>query len=225
VIRPDLHRSLAAEALGTALLLAVVVASGILANDLASDSAAIALIGNTFATVVVLGIVGSVLGPVSGAHLNPALTLVYVLRGEIPRATGALYAIAQVLGALAGVVIAHAMSSQELFQLSTNNRANGGALIAEAVATFGLVLVVLALRNDARFAAWSVAVYVGAAYWFTPSASLANPAATIARAFTDSFSGIAPIDVVGFVVSQLAAAMVAYTLAGWLLADRRSDAS
>jgi len=216
VINADLQRPLAAEALGTALLLAVVVSSGILAEHLAGGNAALALIGNTFATVVVLGVLSTVLAPVSGAHFNPAFTLVLVLRGELPRATGAWYALAQLLGALVGVVIAHAMSSQELFQVSTNTRASGGALIAEAVATFGLVLLALVCRHEHRSTAWAIAAYVGGAFWFTASASLANPAATIARAFTDSFGGIAPLDVVGFAIAQVAATLVAHAFAKWL---------
>ena len=213
----DLRRALVTEALGTGLLTAVVVGSGILAQDVAAGSTALALIGNTFATGTALAVLTLIFAPVSGAHFNPAVTFALVLRGELVRLTGLLYAAAQVIGALVGVLLAHAMFSQELLQVSTQTRASGGALIAEAVAALGLTLTVLSChRARPEAIAWATALFVAAAYWFTPAMSLANPAVALARAFTDSFSGVAPIDVPGFVLAHLAGAFVAYTLARWL---------
>jgi glycerol uptake facilitator-like aquaporin len=219
----ELHRPLAAEALGTGLLVAALVASGIMAEHLADGNAALALLGNALATVSVLAVLTAVLEPVSGAHLNPVITLVAVLRGELARMAGAAYAAVQTLGAIVGVWVAHAMSSQELLQMSTQSRASGGALIAEAIATFGFVLTVLACRSTNRSAlVWAVPAFIAGAFWFTASATLANPAAIIARAFTDSFSGIAPIDVPGFVIAEIAGALLAGVFARWLFVPRRS---
>jgi glycerol uptake facilitator-like aquaporin len=199
------------------MLTAVVVGSGILAQDVAAGNTALALFGNTFATGTALAVLTLVLAPASGAHFNPAVTFALALRRELSSQTAAAYVIVQIFGALVGVLLAHAMFSQELLQMSTQTRASGGALIAEAVAALGLTLTVLVCyRSRPDAIPWATALFVAAAYWFTPAMSLANPAVALARAFTDSFSGIAPIDVPGFVLAHLSGAFVAFALARWL---------
>ena len=196
-----------AEALGTAALLAVVVGSGIMAERLAAGIVALALLANTLATVGGLYILIEVLGPVSGAHFNPAVTLVMVARGALPRSLLLPYVAAQLIGAVLGTWLAHAMFDMNIVQFSTKLRTGQGQWIAEAVATFGLLLVVL--RAPPGRVAAMVAAYIGSAYWFTASTSFANPAAAFGRMFSDSFAGIAPIDVPGFVVAELVGAGVA----------------
>lgn len=203
-MRFDLQRRLFAEVLGTALLLAVVIGSGIMAERLAGGNVAIALLANTAATVGGLYILIEVLGPVSGAHFNPAVSLVMTLRGALPKALFAPYVVAQLAGAVLGAWLAHAMFDATLFQLSTKVRGGAGQWIAEAVATAGLLLVIL--RAPAPKVAAMVACYIGAAYWFTASTSFANPAAAFGRMFSDTFAGIAPASVPGFVVAQLVGA-------------------
>lgn len=200
----NLPRKLAAEALGTALLLAVVVGSGIMAERLAGGNVAIALLANTLATVGGLYILIEVFGPVSGAHFNPAVSCVMAWRGELAARLLLPYVAAQLLGAVAGAWLAHAMFDLAILQWSTKVRTGTGQWIAEAVATAGLLLVVL--RAPAGRAAAMVASYIGAAYWFTASTSFANPAAAFGRMFSDSFAGIAPASVPGFVAAQLAGA-------------------
>jgi glycerol uptake facilitator-like aquaporin len=203
----DLPRKLAAEALGTALLLAVVIGSGIMAERLAGGNVAIALLANTLATVGGLYVLIEVFGPVSGAHFNPAVSAVMAWRGELPAHALAPYIAAQLVGAVLGAWLAHAMFDMALVQVSTKLRTGTGQWIAEAVATTGLVLVIL--RAPAGRVAAMVASYIGAAYWFTASTSFANPAAVVGRMFSDSFAGIAPASAPGFVVAECAGAAVA----------------
>jgi glycerol uptake facilitator-like aquaporin len=202
----DLPRKLAGEALGTALLLAVVIGSGIMAERLAGGNVAVALLANTFATVGGLYILIEVFGPISGAHFNPAVSAVMAWRGELPIATLVPYIAAQLLGAMVGAWLAHAMFDLPILQFSTKVRAGTGQWIAETVATAGLLLVIL--RAPAGRAAAMVASYIGAAYWFTASTSFANPAAAFGRMFSDSFAGIAPTSAPGFVLAQLLGAAI-----------------
>ena len=214
----DLTRRLAAECLGTAILVAAVVGSGIMADRLTEDTA-LALLGNTLPTGAILVVLITVLGPVSGAHLNPAVSLVFALRGEIGPRAALLYAGVQVGGAIAGALLAHAMFDVPVFQVASTVRTGSGQWLAETVAAFGLVFTILAgvrFRPDA--VAWLVGLYITAAYWFTASTSFANPAVAIARAFTDTFAGIRPIDVPGFIIAEIVGALLAAGFAGWLLA-------
>ena len=205
-------RRFLAEGLGSLLLAATVIGSGIMAERLAGGNTAIALLANTGATVAVLGVLIALLGPVSGAHFNPAVTLIEALRQRLPWADAGGYVAAQFAGCCAGAVLAHAMFGLPLIQSSTHVRAGGAQWLAEFVATFGLLLVVLGHRRP-RDAPWMVAAWIGAAYWFTASTSFANPAITIARSLTDTFSGIRPSDVPAFIASQLAGALAA--LGAW----------
>jgi glycerol uptake facilitator-like aquaporin len=206
----DLPRKLLAEAVGTALLLAVVIGSGIMGERLAGGNMAIALLANTLATVGGLYILIEVFGPVSGAHFNPAVSAVMTLRGELPRADLVPYIAAQLIGALLGTWLAHAMFDMTILQFSTRVRSGTGQWIAEVVATAGLLLVIL--RAPAGRASAMVAAYIGAAYWFTASTSFANPAAAFGRMFSDSFAGIAPASAPGFVVAQLIGAAIGVAL-------------
>jgi glycerol uptake facilitator-like aquaporin len=202
----DLPRKLLAEALGTALLLAVVIGSGIMAERLAGGNAAIALLANTGATVAGLYVLIELFGPISGAHFNPAVTLVMAWRRVLPAAQLAPYMVAQLAGAVLGAWLAHAMFDLGILQFSGKLRSGSGQWLAEAVATAGLLLVIL--RAPGSRVAALVACYIGAAYWFTASTSFANPAAAVGRMFSDSFAGIAPASVPGFVVAQLIGAGV-----------------
>ncbi|HEV8691447.1 MAG TPA: MIP/aquaporin family protein [Ideonella sp.] len=201
-----LPRQLAGEALGTALLLAVVIGSGIMAERLAGGHVAIALLANTLATVGGLYFLIEVFGPISGAHFNPAVSAVMAWRGELARSAFVPYVIAQLLGAVLGAWLAHAMFDLPILQFSAKVRSGMGQWIAEAVATAGLLLVIL--RAPSGRAAAMVASYIGAAYWFTASTSFANPAAVMGRLLSDSFAGIAPASAPGFVVAQLIGAAV-----------------
>ena len=206
-MRATLPQRLLAEFLGTALLLAVVIGSGIMGERLAAGNAAIALLANTLATVGGLYILIELFGPVSGAHFNPAVSLVMATRGNLGRAVLLPYVAVQLLGAAVGAWMAHAMFELPILQLSTKVRSGPGQWIAEAVATSGLLLVVL--RASQARAAAMVACYIGAAYWFTASTSFANPAAAFGRMLSDTFAGIAPASVPGFVLAQLAGAALA----------------
>jgi glycerol uptake facilitator-like aquaporin len=216
----NLPRRLAAEALGTLLLVATVVGSGIMAQSLTHDIA-LALLGNTLATGAILVVLISLFGPLCGAHFNPVVTLVMTLRREMSAAAALAYGAAQIGGGVLGTVLAHAMFGQTLLQLSTHVRSGGPQYLAEAVATFGLLLTIL---GGLRFARERIPVLVGlyitAAYWFTASTSFANPAVTLARALTDSFSGIRPLDVPGFVLAQLVGALLGWAVGGWLFFER-----
>lgn len=202
----DLSRKLLAESVGTALLLAVVIGSGIMAERLSEGNVAIALLANALATVGGLYILIEVFGPISGAHFNPAVSAVMAVRGELARNEFLPYIAAQLIGAMLGAWLAHAMFDMNIFQLSTKVRSGMGQWIAEAVATAGLLLVIL--RAPAGRASAMVAVYIGAAYWFTASTSFANPAAAFGRMFSDSFAGIAPSSAPGFVIAQLIGAAI-----------------
>jgi glycerol uptake facilitator-like aquaporin len=201
-----LPRRIAGEALGTALLLAVVIGSGVMGERLAGGNTAIALLANTLATVGGLYVLIEVFGPVSGAHFNPAVSAVMVLRGELPQAFLLPYIGAQLAGAVLGAFLAHAMFDLPILQVSAKLRTGMGQWIAEAVATAGLLLVIL--RAPAGRASAMVAAYIGAAYWFTASTSFANPAAVVGRMLTDTFAGIAPASAIGFVLSQAAGAAI-----------------
>jgi glycerol uptake facilitator-like aquaporin len=201
-----LSQRLWGEALGTAMLLCVVIGSGIMAERLAGGNVAVALLANTLATVFGLFILIEVFGPVSGAHFNPAVSLVMCLRGELPWALLALYVAAQLAGAASGAWLAHAMFDLPILQWSAKVRSGTGQWVAEAVATAGLLLVIL--RAPAAKVSAMVAAYIGAAYWFTASTSFANPAAAFGRMFSDSFAGIAPASAPGFVIAQVAGALI-----------------
>lgn len=216
---PALSRRLLAEALGTALLLAVVIGSGVMAERLAGGNLAVALLANTAATVGGLYVLIEVLGPVSGAHFNPAVSAVMAWRGALPRKHLAGYVAAQLSGAWAGALLAHAMFDLPLLQWSARPRSGPGQWLAEAVATAGLLLVIL--RAPAGRASALVAAYIGAAYWFTASTSFANPAAAFGRMFSDSFAGIAPASVPGFVLAELVGAVLGLALHRALGADCR----
>ncbi|MBP2238516.1 glycerol uptake facilitator-like aquaporin [Sinorhizobium kostiense] len=221
----DLKRRLAAEGLGTATLVATVVGSGIMADRLSGD-VAVSLLGNTIPTGAILVVLISILGPISGAHFNPAVTLVFAAKREIEPFAASLYLLAQIAGGIAGTLIAHAMFELPLFQVSETVRTGLGQWTAEAVATFGLVLTILAgLRFRADAIPWLVGLYITAAYWFTASTSFANPAVAVARAFSNTFSGIRPTDVPGFIVAEVLGALVAAAVVGWMLADRNTVVS
>ena len=214
-----LHRRLLAAALGTMLLLATVVGSGIMGVALSNGNDGIALLANAGATAGMLYVLIMVLGPISGAHFNPAVTLAMRLRGEITSAHAIAYIAVQVLSAIAGVLLAHAMFEQPLLQPGTHARSGGAQWLSEGVATCGLLLtILLGTRHRANAIPALVASYIFAAYWFTASTSFANPAVTLARSLTQSFAGIRPQDVVGFVLAQLAGALVALAIARLLLA-------
>ena len=206
----DLPRRLLAEALGTALLLAVVIGSGIMGQRLAGGNAAVALLANTLATVGGLYVLIELLGPVSGAHFNPAVSLVMTLRGALPRPWLGAYVAAQLLGAVLGAWLAHLMFDMAVLQFSSHVRGGRGQWLAVTVATAGLLLVVL--RAPASRVAAMVACYIGAAYWFTASTAFANPAAAFGRMFSDTFAGIAPASVPGFVAAELAGAALGVLL-------------
>jgi glycerol uptake facilitator-like aquaporin len=221
----DLKRRLAAETLGTAILVATVVGSGIMADHLSAD-VAVSLLGNTIPTGAILVVLISILGPISGAHFNPAVTMVFAARREIEQSAAALYVVAQIAGGIAGTLIAHAMFDLQLFQVSETVRTGTSQWIAEAVATFGLVFTILAgLRFCGEAIPWLVGLYITAAYWFTASTSFANPAVAIARAFSNTFAGIRPTDVPAFIIAEVMGALIAAALAAWMLAERDTSPS
>ena len=210
-------RRLFAEALGTALLVCTVVGSGIMADRLTEDTA-LALLGNTIPTGAILVVLITVLGPVSGAHFNPAVTVAFLARREIAVPTAALYIIAQIVGGILGTWAAHAMFELPVWQTSGTVRTGGAQWFAEVVATFGLVATILGgIRFRADAVPWLVGLYITAAYWFTASTSFANPAVAIARSLTDTFSGIRPLDLPGFITAELVGALIAVAVMGWLL--------
>jgi len=215
----DLSRRLAAETLGTAMLVATVVGSGIMADRL-TDDVALSLLGNTIPTGAILVVLITILGPISGAHFNPAVTLVFALRREIETNAALAYVTAQIVGGIAGTFVAHVMFELPVLQLSQTVRAGSGQWIAELVAAFGLVFTILAgLRFRGDAIPWLVGLYITAAYWFTASTSFANPAVAIARAFSNTFAGIRPLDVPAFIAAELLGALLAMALAGWLLSE------
>ncbi|THD35092.1 MAG: aquaporin family protein [Sphingomonas sp.] len=208
------RRALLAEALGSLLLFTAVIGSGIMAERLAGGNVAIALLGNTLATGAILFVLITMFGPVSGAHLNPAVTLVMRLRGHLSTRLAIAYAAAQVAGGIVGVWLAHLMFDQPIVELSSKIRGGPGQLTGEAVATFGLILTILGTtRMRPAAVPASVALYITAAYWFTSSTSFANPAITLARSMSDSFAGIAPASVLAFVAAQIVGAIAAHLVA------------
>ena len=214
----DLPRRAVAEALGTALLLATVVGSGIMGEKLAGGNVAIALLANTIATGA--GLVALILtfGPISGAHFNPAVTLADASQGGLPWREVPAYVIAQIGGAFAGVALAHVMFAHPVFAASQHARGTTGEIVSDCVATFGLLSVIWGVaRRRADTVPYAVGAYITAAYWFTASTSFANPAVTLARAATDTFAGIRPADVPAFIVAQLAGAFAATALFRWLV--------
>lgn len=215
-----MRRRLVAEGIGSLILAATVIGSGIMAERLSGGNVAVALIANTGATVAVLAVLIALLGPISGAHFNPAVSLVQALRGELPWRTAGSYALIQIAGCCAGAVLAHAMFKLPLLQSSLHARTGIGQWLGEFVATFGLLLIVIGHRR-AEDAPWMVAAWIGAAYWFTSSTSFANPAITIARSLSNTFAGIAPAHVAAFIVAQLLGALAALPVARVLLARDR----
>lgn len=214
-----LGRRLGAEALGSALLFATVIGSGIMADRLSGGNVAIALLGNTLSTAAMLAVLIAMLGPISGAHFNPAVSLVAAIRGDISWPDAGRYALIQLAGGMVGVLIAHAMFDMPILQTSTKIRAGMGQWISEFVATFGLVLTIIGtVRHRPDWVPASVALYIAAAYWFTSSTSFANPAITIARSYSDSFAGIASASVPAFIAAQLSGALVAALVGRWLFA-------
>jgi glycerol uptake facilitator-like aquaporin len=213
----DLPRRLVAEALGTALLVATVVGSGIMAETLTKD-VALALLGNTLPTGAILVVLITILGPISGAHFNPAVTIVFALKRELTARDAILYVAAQIFGGILGTMVAHGMFALPLLDASLKVRTGGAQWFAEAVAAFGLVATILAgIRFQRGAVPWLVGLYITAAYWFTASTSFANPAVAIARSFTNTFSGIRPVDLPGFIAAELFGAVVGMLVMTWLL--------
>jgi len=212
--------AVASEALGSFMLFATVIGSGIMAQRLAGGNVAIALFCNTLATGAILFVLIAMLAPVSGAHFNPAVTLVMRLRGHIGSGTAAIYVVSQLAGGIAGVWIAHLMFAEPVLQLSEKLRGGPGQMISEGVATFGLLLTILGTaKTRPGCVPASVALYITAAYWFTASTSFANPAITIARSLSDSFAGIAPASVPAFIIAQLGGAIAAYLICETIFTD------
>jgi glycerol uptake facilitator-like aquaporin len=218
-----LPRRLTAEALGTAILVATVVGSGIMADRL-SDDVAVSLLANTIPTGAILFVLITILGPISGAHFNPVVTMVFALRRELETFSVLPYMLAQILGGIAGTLIAHVMFDLPVIQISETIRTGFAQWTAEAVATFGLLLTILGgLRFKTDAIPMLVGLYITAAYWFTASTSFANPAVAIARSLTNTFAGIRPVDLTGFILAQVAGALIAAAIAAWLFAESRNE--
>lgn len=219
----NLQQRLAAEFIGTAFLLATVVGSGIMAENLAGGNVAIALLGNTIPTGAILVVLITMLGPISGAHFNPAVTLVFAVRKDINNAEAVAYVLIQIAGGLIGVAVAHLMFDETLIQFSQKIRTGPPQWFAEGIATFGLVFTILAtLRANANAVAMAVGLYITAAYWFTASTSFANPAVTIARSFSNTFAGIRPLDAPLFIAAELTGAVLALYVCQWLLSSQKT---
>jgi glycerol uptake facilitator-like aquaporin len=216
-----LRRALVAEGLGSLLLAATVIGSGIMAERLAGGNLAVALLANTAATVAVLATLIALLGPISGAHFNPAVSIVETLRGKLSVKAGLSYIFTQIAGCCVGALLAHAMFELPLVQASMHPRSGLAQWLSEFVATFGLLMVVLGHRRS-EDAPWMVAGWIGAAYWFTASTSFANPAITIARSLTNTFSGIRPMDAPGFILAEFAGALAALAAARLLFSPART---
>jgi glycerol uptake facilitator-like aquaporin len=213
----DMPRRLAAEAFGTAVLVTTVVGSGIMAESLTRDGALV-LLGNTLPTGAILVVLITILAPISGAHFNPAVTLILALKRDVTPRDALWYMAAQIVGGIAGTMIAHAMFALPLLQSSLKMRSGGAQWFAEGIAAFGLVATILAgIRFERAAVPWLVGLYITAAYWFTSSTSFANPAVAIARSMTNTFSGIRPVDLPGFVAAELCGAVAALVFIGWLL--------
>jgi len=218
----DLPRRLAAEALGTALLVATVVGSGIMAETLTKD-VALALLANTLPTGAILVVLITIFGPISGAHFNPAASLIFALKRELTPREAVLYVVVQIAGGIAGTVLAHAMFALPLLDASLKVRAGGAQWLAEGVAAFGLVATILAgIRFNRPAVPVLVGLYITAAYWFTASTSFANPAVAIARSPTNTFSGIRPVDLPGFIAAELCGAVVGMLVMAWLLRPEKN---
>jgi glycerol uptake facilitator-like aquaporin len=221
----DLPRRAVAEFLGTWLLVATVVGSGIMAENLAGGNVAVALLGNTIATGAILVVLIAMLGPISGAHFNPAVSLVFLMAGELPAASFGLYLAAQVAGGVAGTMTAHLMFDLPLLQMSEHVRHGPSQFLSEIVASFGLIATILGCRRfRADIVPVAVALYVVAGYWFTASTCFANPAVAIARSLTNTFSGIRPVDAPWFILAEIVGAVIAALLFRWLLAAPSSAA-
>ena len=219
----DLNRRLAAEALGTGMLVATVVGSGIMAAKLAGGNIAIALLGNTIPTGAILVVLITAFGPISGAHFNPVVSLVMAIRKELPGWEAGLYTLAQIVGGCVGTFAAHLMFDLPVLQLSTTARSGAAQWFAEFVAAFGLLVTILCcIRFKPDAVPPAVGLYITAAYWFTASTSFANPAVTIARALSDTFAGINPAHVTGFILAQIAGALVGSAFCRWLVVNDRS---
>jgi glycerol uptake facilitator-like aquaporin len=213
----DLPRRLAAEALGTGLLVATVVGSGIMAESLTTD-VALTLLGNTLPTGAILVVLITILGPISGAHFNPAVSLVFALKRDLTPRDALSYMAVQIVGGIIGTLVAHAMFALPLLDASLKMRTGGAQWLAEGVAAFGLVITILAgIRFERASVPWLVGLYITAAYWFTSSTSFANPAVAIARSMTNTFSGIRPADLPGFIAAEFCGALAALMLMNWLL--------
>ena len=221
---PSMARRIFAEWLGTAFLLAAVVGSGIMAERLAGGNAALALLCNTIPTGAILVVLILIFGPISGAHFNPAVSMAFALRSELPWSVAAGYIATQITGAIAGVWAAHLMFELPVWQFSLTHRAGAGQWLAEAVATFGLLLTIFgcAARTPTAIP-YAVGLYITSAYWFTASTSFANPAVTVARSLSDTFAGIAPSGVAGFIVAQLVGMAAAVVVGKWLWSDGVGD--
>lgn len=220
----DLPRRAVAECLGTWLLVATIVGSGIMAERLAGGNVAVALLGNTIATGAILVVLIAILAPISGAHLNPAVSLILAIAGELPAATLLVYVVAQLLGGIGGTLTAHLMFDLPLLQVSGHARGGGGQVFSEVVASFGLIATILGCRRfRPSLIPGSVALYVVAGYWFTASTCFANPAVAIARSLTDTFAGIRPIDVPWFIGAEIVGAIMAALLFRWLLSEAPGD--
>jgi glycerol uptake facilitator-like aquaporin len=214
---PGLARRVFCEGLGTAFLLAAVVGSGIMGQKLAGGNVALALLGNTLPTGAILVVLILIFGPLSGAHLNPAVSIAFALRRELPWPEAAAYIVAQIIGAMIGVWTAHLMFELPLWQLSATMRTGPGQWLAEAVATFGLLLTILGcVARTPGAVPYAVGLYITSAYWFTASTSFANPAVTLARSMSDTFAGIAPAGVAAFIAAQLVGMVAAVSLGRWL---------
>jgi glycerol uptake facilitator-like aquaporin len=214
---PSLAQRAVAEWLGTAFLLAAVVGSGIMAQRLAGGNIALALLCNTLPTGAILVVLSLTFGPLSGAHFNPAVSLAFALRGELPWSRAAFYIAVQVLGGIAGVWAAHLMFELPLWQFSLTARSGSGQWLAEAIATFGLLITIFGcMARTPAAVPYAVGLYITSAYWFTASTSFANPAVTIARALSDTFAGIAPGGVLAFILAQFVGMLLAVILGRWL---------
>lgn len=222
MIATNLQRRLVAEALGTALLLAVVIGSGIMGERLAAGNEAVALLANTLATGAGLVVLITIFGPISGAHFNPAVTLVAALRREVPLSEALAYVAVQVCGAVIGAFAAHLMFGLPVWQVSAHLRDGPALAFSEALATFGLIATILgSVRYRPEMVAICVGLYITAAYWFTASTSFANPAVTIARSLSNTFAGIAPASAPAFIGAQVVGALLGWAVMGWLLKEEK----
>ena len=213
-------RKLIAEALGTALLLATVVGSGIMAQRLSGDSVGLALLCNTIPTGAILVVIITIFGPISGAHFNPAVTIVFLLKKHLTLNLAITYIVVQIIAGIFGVLAAHAMFEETILQASTTSRTGTGQWFAESIATFGLLLTILGgLHSSPKAVPWLVGLYITAAYWFTASTSFANPAVTIARGFSDTFAGIAPSNITAFIIAQFIGALIALGISNFVFPE------